>query len=77
MVYCIEIQQLILNSDSCMTCKAFYVQFTKYQPTCQHNLLHVVRQFDLKHGTLDHAIEHGRSRAANCHWLSNIKVLFI
>ena len=38
MVYCIEIQQLILNSDSCMTHEAFHVQFTKYQPTCQHTL---------------------------------------
>ena len=67
MVYCIKIQQLIGNSDSNMTCRAFHIQFTKYQPTCQHALQHVVRQINLKHGTLDHAIEHGRSRAANCH----------
>ena len=52
MVYYIEIQQLILNTDSCMTRMTFHVQFTKCQPPCQQTLWHVVEQINLKHGTL-------------------------
>ena len=38
---------------------------------------HMVQQIDLQHGTLDHAIEHGRSRASTGHWLFNIKVIYL
>ena len=31
MLYCIKIQQLMLNTDSCMTHMTFHVQFTKCQ----------------------------------------------
>ena len=31
MLYCIKIQQLILNTDSCMTYMTFHIQFTKCQ----------------------------------------------
>ena len=41
MLYCIEIQQLIFNTDPCMTHMTFHVQFTKchtimpkYHVTC-------------------------------------------
>ena len=37
----------------------------------------MVQQIDLQHGTLDHAIEHGRSRAAIGHSLFNIKVIYL
>ena len=55
------------NTDSCMTLRVFHVQFTKHQLTCQHTLLTHGVTIDLQHGTLDHAIEHGRSRASTCH----------
>ena len=41
MLYYMEIQQLILNTDSCMTHMTFHVQFTKF-----HTIMptyHVVR----------------------------------
>ena len=54
-----EIQQLILNTDSCMTYMTFHVQLLKYFTTMEGTMWHVVRQNNFIHGTLGHAIKHG------------------
>ena len=59
MLYCIEIQQLILNTDSCMIYMNFHVQLLIYFTNMEGTMWHVVRQNNFAHGTLDHAIKHG------------------
>ena len=57
MLYCIKIQQLILNKDSSMTHMTFHVQLLKYFTIMEWD--YVVRQNNFAHGTLGHAIKHG------------------
>ena len=59
MFYCIKIQHLILNAYSCMIYMTFHVQLLKYFTIMGGTMWHVVRQINLAHGTLGHAIEHG------------------
>ena len=59
MLYCMKIQQQILNADSCMTHMTFHVQLLKYFTLMEGTNGHVVRQNNFAHGTLGHAIEHG------------------
>ena len=59
MLYCMKIQQPILNADSCMTYMTFHVELLKYFTIMEGALWHVVRQNNFAHGTLGHAIEHG------------------
>ena len=59
MLYCMEIQQLILNTDSCMIYMTFCVQLLKYFTIMEGTMWHVTRQNNLAHGTLAYAIEHG------------------
>ena len=65
MLYCIEIQQLILNTDSCMTHMTFHVQFTKCQTIMPTNSVTCGRVSNLKHGTLGHAIGHGQVKGSH------------
>ena len=66
MLYCIEIQQLILNTDSCMTHMTFHLQFTKCQTIMPTNSVTHGGVINLKkHGTLGHAIEHGQVKGSN------------
>ena len=51
-----EIQQLILNADSCMRYMTFHVQLLKYFTIMEGTMWHVVRQNNFAHGTLGHAI---------------------
>ena len=59
MLYCMKIQHLILNIVSCMTYMTFHVQLLKYFTIMEEIMWHVVRQTNLAHGTLGHAIKHG------------------
>ena len=59
MLYCIKIQQLILNTDSCMIYMTFHVQLLKYFTNIEGTMWHVVRQNNFAHGTLGHVIKHG------------------
>ena len=59
MLYCIKIQQLILNTDSCMIYMTFHVQLLKYFTNMEGTMLPVVRQNNFAHGTLGHAIKRG------------------
>ena len=59
MLYCMKIQQLILNTDSYMTHMTFHVQLLKYFTIMVGTMWHVVRQNYFAHGTLGHAIEDG------------------
>ena len=59
MLYCMRIQQLIMNTHSCMTYMTFHVQLLKYVTIMEGSMWHVVRQINLAHGTLGHAIDHG------------------
>ena len=59
MFYCMEIQQLILNTDSCMIYMTFHVQLLKYFTIIEGTMWHVVRQNNFTHCTLGHAIKHG------------------
>ena len=54
-----KIQQLILNTDSCMIHMTFHVQLLKYFTIMEGTMWHVVRQNNFAHGTLGHAIKHG------------------
>ena len=59
MLYCIKIQQLNLNTVSCMIYMTFRVQFLKYFTVMEGTMWHMVRQNNFAHGTLGHAIKHG------------------
>ena len=59
MFYCMKIQQLILNTDSCMIYMTFHVQLLKYFTIMEGTMWHVVRQNNFAHGTLGQAIKHG------------------
>ena len=59
MFYCMKIQQLILNTDSCMIYMTFHVQLLKYFTIMEGTTWHVVRQNNFAHGTLGYAIKHG------------------
>ena len=60
MLYCMKLQQLILNTDSCMMIyMTFHVQLLKYFTIMEGTMWHVARQNNFAHGTLGHAIEHG------------------
>ena len=43
MLYCMKIQQQILNADSCMTHMTFHVQLLKYFTLMEGTNGHVVR----------------------------------
>ena len=60
-----EIQQLILNTDSCMTHVTFHVQLLKWFTIMEGTMWHVVRQNNFAHGTLGHAIEHGQVKGSH------------
>ena len=60
-----EIQQLILNTDSCMTHMTFHVQLLKWFTIMEGTMWHVVRQNNFAHGTLGHAIEHGQVKGSH------------
>ena len=60
-----EIQQLILNTDSCMTHMTFHVQLLKWFTIMEGTMWHVVRQNSFAHGTLGHAIEHGQVKGSH------------
>ena len=59
MFYCMEIQQPILNTDSCMIYMTFHVQRLKYFTNMKGTMWHVVRQNNFSHDSLGHAIKHG------------------
>ena len=59
-----EIQQLIFNTDSCMTHMTFHVQLLKCFTIMEGTMWHEVRQNNFAHGTLDHAIEHGQVKGS-------------
>ena len=59
MVYCIKIQQQILNTISCMIYMTFHVQLLKCFTNMEGTMWHVVRQNDFAHASLGHAIKHG------------------
>ena len=59
MLYCIKIQQPILNTDSCMIYMTFHVQLLKYFTDMEGTMCYVVRQNNFTHGTLGHVIKHG------------------
>ena len=59
MFYCMEIQQLILNTDSCMIYMTFHVQILKYFTNMEGTMWHVVRLNNFAYVTLGHAIKHG------------------
>ena len=65
MLYCIKIQQLILNTDSCMTHMTFHVQFTKCQTIMPTYSVTCGEVIYLKHGTLGHATEHGQVKGSH------------
>ena len=65
MLYCIEIKQLILNTDSCMTLMTFHVQLLKYFTIMEGTMWHVVRQNNFAHGTLGHTTEHGQVKGSH------------
>ena len=65
MLYCIEIQQLFLNTDSCMIHMAFHVQFAKCQTIMPTNSVTCGGVINLKHSTLGHAIEHGQVKGSH------------
>ena len=59
MLYCIKLQQPILNTDSCMTHMTLHVNLLKYFTIMEGTMWHVVRQYNFAHGTLGHATKHG------------------
>ena len=63
MLYCIGIQQQILNTESCMIYMTFHVQLLKYFSNMEGTMWHVVRQNNCACHSLGHAIKHGQSRA--------------
>ena len=60
-----KIQQLILNTDSCMTHMTVLVQFTKCQTIMPTISVTCGGFINLKHGTLGHAIEHGQVKGSH------------
>ena len=60
-----EIQQLLFNTDSCMTHMAFHVQLLKCFTIMEGTIWHEVRQNNFAHGTLDHAIKHGQVKGSH------------
>ena len=65
MLYCIEIQQLILNTDSYMTHMTFHVQLLKWFTIIEGTMWHEVRQNYIAHGTLGHSTEHGQVKGSH------------
>ena len=65
MLYCIGIQQQILNTDSCMIYMTFDVQLLKYFTNMEGTMWHVVRQNNFAHGSLGHAIKHGQVKGCD------------
>ena len=71
MLYCIGIQQQILNTDSCMIYMTFHVQLFEYFTNMEGTMWHVVRQNNFAHGSLGHAIKHGQVKG--CHMTLNVQ----
>ena len=73
MLYCMKIQQLILNTDPCKTYMTFHVQLLKWFTIMEGTMLHVVRQNNFAYGTLGMPLNMDKSRAVTWHWMYNIK----
>ena len=65
MLHCMKIQQLILNTDSCMTHMTFHVQLLKWFTIMEGTMWHVVTQNNFPQDTLGHAIEHGQVKGSH------------
>ena len=65
MLYCIGIQQQILNTDFCIIYMTFHVQLLKYFTKMEGTMWHVVRQNNFAHDSLGHAIKHAQVKGCN------------
>ena len=65
MLYCMEIQQLISNTDSLMKHMTFHVQLLNCFTITEGTMWHEMRQNNFAHVTLGHVIEHGQVKGSH------------